>query len=165
MICSRNCWTRSRSCDSCPVLDWRRSSKNLCSPVSTRAKSGSVFDRASSAGGKIDFGFAVAFRFKPDLADEEFVDAPGDDGEVDGSLRGVEADEDVARLDAVAFANAQFADDAAGGMLHLLDVAFDDDHAGHDDGAGNVRRRSPDAEAADEDGDDGGGRQEMAANG
>ena len=95
--------------------------------------------RASSSAGNIDGLLAVALAFEPSLAGGKFVETLGDDGEVGARDGVVEAHHDIALLDAVAVAHQQFADDAAGRMLHLLDVRIDDDGAGRDQGAGQLR--------------------------
>jgi hypothetical protein len=68
------------------------------------------------------------------------VEVLGDDGQTGLGDGVVEPHHDVARLDHVTVAGAQFADHAAGGMLHLLDVGIDHDGAGRDQRAGDLRR-------------------------
>ena len=53
-------------------------------------------------------------------------------------------------LDPVAVAHADLADDAAGRVLHLLDVALDHHLADGDDGSAEGGGRRPDAEAAEQ---------------
>ena len=69
---------------------------------------------------------------EPCLAGPHLVEAFGDDGEVGARDGLVEPHHDVAGANAVAVAHEQFADDAAGQVLHLLDVGIDDDRAGRD---------------------------------
>ena len=67
-------------------------------------------------------------------------------------------------LTAVAVLDAKVADDAAGRVLHLLDVGIDDELARRDHRAGDLGRRRPADDAADHD-DHGGDadRHEMRA--
>ena len=62
-----------------------------------------------------------------------------------------------------AIVHAQFADDAAGRMLHLLNVLIDDDRALRDQRAGNLDCRRPAADAATEQQQDGDTGKKMAA--
>ena len=84
---------------------------------------------------------AVAFGFEPGAADVDLGELPFDDGEFGAEERAVEADEDLALIDAVAVAGEDLADDAAVGVLDDLPVACDLDHAARDDGAGDLGRR------------------------
>ena len=72
---------------------------------------------------------AVAFGAEAGLARIELVEPLGDDGEIGARHGLVEPDQDIAGLDPVAVVHAYLADDAAGRMLHLLDVGIDDDAA------------------------------------
>ena len=89
---------------------------------------------------------AIAFGAEAGLARIELVEALGDDGEIGARHGLVEPDQDIASLDPVAVVHAHLADDAAGRMLHLLDVGIDDDGALRDQGAGDFRGRSPAAQ-------------------
>ena len=59
-----------------------------------------------------------------------------DDREVGAGLGVVEPDDDVAGLHLIAVAHLQLGDDAAGRVLHLLDVGVDDELALRDHRAG-----------------------------
>ena len=76
------------------------------------------------------------------------VEILGDDREVRLGDGVVEPHHDLAGLDQIAIAREQFADDAAGRVLHLLDVGFDHDLARRDQRARDFRGRGPAAEAA-----------------
>ncbi len=65
---------------------------------------------------------AVALALQPCPARVKLVETLVDDRQVGAGDRVVETNDDVALLDAVAVAHAEFADDAAGRVLHLLDV-------------------------------------------
>src|SRR5262249_36990526 len=65
----------------------------------------------------------------------------------------VEPDDDLALFDHAAFLDEDLPDHAAGRMLHLLDARLDDDVAGSDHGAGDVRAGGPAADAAHQEGD------------
>src|SRR2546423_1320031 len=71
----------------------------------------------------------------------ELVQPLDDDGEIGASLGVVELDDDVAYIDDIAVAHAQFGDHAAGRVLHLLDVGVDDELALRDDRAGEFAGR------------------------
>ena len=92
--------------------------------------------RASSSGGNvIEFG-AVALGFQPGLARGKIVEAFGDDREVGSQHCFIEPDQDISSGDVIAVVNEQFADDTAGGVLHLLHVRIDDDRTLRNEGAG-----------------------------
>ncbi len=96
---------------------------------------------------------AVAFGGKPRFARIKFGKALGDDGQIglrDGLIK---LNENLSRLDVVAVMHEQFADHAAGGVLHLLDIGVDDDIARRNQRAGNFRGRGPAAEAECQDSD------------
>ena len=80
----------------------------------------------------------------------EFVQPLGDDREVGAGLGVVEPDDDVAGLHLIAVAHVQLGDDAAGRVLHLLDVGIDDELALRDHRAGEFAGRGPAADAADQ---------------
>src|SRR6202035_3719851 len=90
---------------------------------------------------------AVAFGAEASLARIELVEAFGDDGEIGARHGLVEPDQNIAGLDPIAVVHAHLADHAAGRMLHLLDVGIDDDGALRDQGARDLRGRSPAAQA------------------
>jgi hypothetical protein len=90
---------------------------------------------------------SVALGSKARLARIELGEALDDNGEVGAGHGLVKANENVAGLHPVAVADAQFADDAAGRVLDLLDVRIDDDRALRDQRAGNLRRRRPAADS------------------
>ena len=103
---------------------------------------------------KLDAVGTVALAFQPRLARGKLGQALGDDGEIGAGHGVVEAHQDLPRLDAVAVVHQQFADDAAGRVLHLLDVGIDDDLARRDDRAGQLHRSRPAADADGEHDDD-----------
>ena len=61
---------------------------------------------------------------------------------------------EVAGLDAVAVSHAQLADHAAGRVLDLLDVRFNDDRARRDQGAGDLDGGGPAADPGPQEGDE-----------
>ena len=107
----------------------------------------------------------VTLGFEPRLARGELVEAFGDDGKVGARDRVVEPHEDIAGLDAIAVVHAELADDAAGRVLHLLDVGIDDDRARRDQRAGDLGRCRPAADAAGEQQHDQAAGQEMTMDG
>ena len=96
----------------------------------------------------------VALGGEPRLARIELGQPLGDDGKVGARDGLVEAHQDVAFLDAVAVAHAHLADHAAARVLHLLHVGIDDERAGGDQRAGNLRGRRPAADPADQQDDE-----------
>ena len=90
---------------------------------------------------------AVALGGEPRLAGIKLGEALGDDGQIGLRHRFVELDENLPRLHVIAVMHEQFADHAAGGVLHFLDVGIDDDVARRDQRAGDFRGRGPAAEA------------------
>ena len=136
-------------------------SRTACvSPLIRRATSGSSL-RASRSGGKVDLVLAVALGFLARAARRKLVEPLDDDREVGAGLGVVEPDDDVAGLDLIAVAHPQLGDDAAGRVLHLLDVGVDDELALRDHGAGEFAGRGPAADAADQDHHDHEADQEM----
>src|SRR5581483_296272 len=115
-----------------------------------------VFGKGYAVGG-------VALAFKPRLARVQLVEALGDDGEVGAGHRVVEPDENVALLDAVAVAHAQFTDDAAGRVLDLLDVGVHHDLSWRDDSPRQRHGTGPAADAERKEGDHGQSRRGVAA--
>ena len=100
--------------------------------------------------GKFDRLGAVALGFQPRLARAQLDQALADDREIGAGDGLVETHHHVAGPDAVAVAHAYLADDAAGRMLHLLDVGIDDDRSGRDQRAGQFGGGGPAADAADQ---------------
>ena len=86
---------------------------------------------------------AVALGRKPCLAGGEFGQRLGHDREIGARDGVVEPHQEVAGLYLVAVLHAQLADHAAGRVLDLLDVRFDDDRARRDQRAGVSRLWSP----------------------
>ena len=91
---------------------------------------------------------AVALGRKAGLAREQLVEALGDDRQVGAGDGVVETHDHIAGFDPVAVMHLEFADHAAGGMLHFLDVGIDDDRTLRDHGALDLRGRRPAADAA-----------------
>ena len=96
----------------------------------------------------------IAFACKSCLARRKLVEAFRDDRQICPRDRLVQAHDDVAALDAIAFANAQLADDSAGGVLHLLDIRIDNDRPGRDQRAGEPVVPAQPPDGADENGKD-----------
>ena len=153
---------RSLSWAFCPSRALRRVSNRPSSPVMTRATSG--FDlRARSSGWNVTALAPSRSASSRPWRAHSSVRLVHHDGEVRLGDGLVEPDHDVARLDAVAVAHAQLADDAAGRMLHLLDVGVDDERARRDHGPGELGRRGEPADAAGKERDHGEPAEEMAA--
>lgn len=70
----------------------------------------------------------------------------GDDRRVCKRLRLVETDQDITGIDPVALPHAQLSDNAACGVLNLLDVRIHHDHALGDHGARQLGRCRPTAD-------------------
>ena len=96
---------------------------------------------------------AVPLRFEAGLAGDEFVELLRHDLEVGARHRLVEAHQQFALADPLAFAHVQLADDAAGSVLDLLDAGIDHELAARHDGAGQGRGAGPQADGAAEQGD------------
>ena len=152
---------RCRSCAFWPIARVRRSSNSLRSPATALATVGS-FSARQQVGREVDGLGAVALGLEPRLARRQLVETLGDDGQIGARHGVVEPHDDLARLDAVAVAHAQLADDAAGRVLHLLHVGIDDDGALRDHRAGQFGRRRPAADTAGKNDDDDDPRQPCA---
>src|SRR5262249_15478958 len=109
---------------------------------------------------EVDGVGAVALRLLARLAGGALVARLDHDPEIGPGLGVVEGPEDIAGLDVIAVAHTQLADDAAGRVLHLLDVGIDHELPGRDHRAGELGGRRPAAEPdhqqdrGDHDGDD-----------
>ena len=90
---------------------------------------------------------AVAFGGKTRPARIKLGEALGDDRQIGARHRLVKADKNVARFDVIALAHANLTNDAAGRMLHFLDVGIDDQGTLRDQRAGNLGRRRPAAKS------------------
>ena len=90
---------------------------------------------------------AVTLGGEPRLARIELGEALGDDGQIGLRHRLVELDENLPGLHVIAVVDEQFADHAAGGVLHFLDIGIDDDVARRDQRAGDLGGRGPAAKA------------------
>src|SRR5262245_33051531 len=90
----------------------------------------------------------LAFGHQPRLARHQFIELRAHHAERRARDGVVEPDHDLALLDHAAFLHRDLPDDAAGRVLHLLDVRFDHDGAGPDDGAGDMRAGGPAADAS-----------------
>ncbi len=112
--------------------------------------------------GKSTLVFALELGFLARAARRQLVQPLDHDREIGAGLGIVEPDDDVADVDDVAVAHAQFGNDAAGRVLHLLDVGVDDELALRDHRAGKLAGRGPAADAADQQHDNHQADQEMA---
>jgi len=97
---------------------------------------------------KHDLVEALLFGLEPRRPRPQPVERLVDDGEARLGDGVVEPHHDIAGLDQHAVAGADFADHAAGRVLHFLDVGIDDDGARRDQRARDLRGRGPAAEAA-----------------
>ena len=97
---------------------------------------------------------AVTLGGEPRLAGIELGESLGDDSQIGLRHRLIELDKNLPRFHVVAVMDEQFADDAAGGMLHFLDVGIDHDVARRDQRAGDLGGRGPAAKAERQDSDE-----------
>ena len=130
------------SCDFRPSRVLRRVSNSLVSPLIRRATSGSSLRARRSAGKPIRV-LALELGFLARAARRKLVQPLGDDREIGAGLGVVEPDDDIAGLHLIAVAHVQLGHDAAGRVLHLLDVGVDDELALRDHGAGEFAGRRP----------------------
>src|SRR5947209_11724401 len=93
---------------------------------------------------------AVDFGLLARLARGKFVEPLDHNLQVGAGLGIVELDHNIARLDDVAVAHAQFGDDSTGGVLHLLHVRVDNELALRNHRASELAGRGPSADAANE---------------
>ena len=98
---------------------------------------------------------AITFGGEPRPARVQLSEAFGDDSQIGSGHRLIKANENVAGLDAIALAHAHLADDAAGRVLHFLDIGIDDQRALRDQRAGDLGSRGPAAKSYGEECDDG----------
>ncbi len=77
----------------------------------------------------------------------QLIKLRADDAEIGARHGVVEADDNLAFFHDAAFLDEDLPDDTAVRVLHLFDVRFDDDKSGRDHGAGQLRQRSPSADA------------------
>ena len=115
--------------------------------------------------GKLDALGAVALGRQARLAGGELGQSLGHDREIGARDGVVEPHQQVAGLDAVAVLDAQLADHAAGRVLDLLDVRFNDDRARRDQRAGDLDGGGPDADAERQENDDRNARDRVAPDG
>ena len=134
---------RWRSCAFWPVARGAAQLEQLALAVDDARRLPDRSARASSSSGNLIASAPSRSALEARLARAQFVQALGDDREVGARHRVVEPHHDVAGLDAVAVAHAHFADDAAGRVLHLLDVGIDHDRARRDQRAGQLGGRRP----------------------
>ena len=104
--------------------------------------------------GKHDLVEALLFGLQPRGPRPQPVEVLGDDRKARLGDGVVEPHHHLAGLDEIAVAREHFADDAAGRMLHLLHVRFDDDLSRRDQRARDFRGRCPAAEPAGQNDDD-----------
>src|SRR5207237_9125787 len=111
---------------------------------------------------ELDRRTTVALALKARAARVELVEAFLNDCQI-GTRHGVvETHQNIALLDAVAVANIQLADNAAGRMLDLLDVGIDDDRALRNQRSGQRHGAGPAADTEGEDQDDDEARHDVA---
>src|SRR6185312_11324555 len=103
---------------------------------------------------KIDLVQPTLFGFQPRRARQRGVEIPGDDRQIRFGDGVIKPHQDLARLDLVAVMRKQLPDDAAGRILHLLDVGLDHDLSPRDQRAGDLGGRGPAPESAGDKGDD-----------
>src|SRR5215470_17648093 len=106
-------------------------------------------------GRKTNLRPAVSFCLETGVSGRKIVDTLHDDRRHGASLSFVETDNDLSRLDVVAIAHEQFADNTSGWMLHLLDAGIDDDSALGNHGARQFGGERPAADAKCHENDDG----------
>ena len=111
--------------------------------------------RLVSSSGKVDGFGVVPLGQQPRFPRHQLVELGAHDAERGLGHGIVEAQHDLPVLDHAALLDEDLADDAAGRMLHLLDVRLDDDGAGRDHGAGQLAGRRPAAHPADQHHDEG----------
>jgi hypothetical protein len=121
------CW---RNCAFCHERDVLRRSKSLRSLSMICATSGSLRRLISGSGKTIASAASRSLGVAP--CAPRVVETFGDDRQVRACHGLVEAHDDIAALDAIAVANTQLADHAAGGVLHLLDIRINNDLPGCD---------------------------------
>jgi hypothetical protein len=93
---------------------------------------------------------AVTLCFKPCPTRGELIDRIGDDLQIGSHLRTVESNEDVTGFCPCAFLDMKLADDAAGRVLDLLRIRFNNQRARRNDGARELRCRGPPADPAEQ---------------
>ena len=84
------------------------------------------------------------------MARIELIKAFGEDGQIGLGLRLVETHDHVTCIDVLVILHAKLSDDAAGWMLHLLHVGFDDNDAVGDHSTSKLGRASPAGDARDQ---------------
>ena len=90
---------------------------------------------------------------EPGPARQRLVERLRDDGEIRPKQGRVQAHQHVARMHGASVAHAQFADDAARGVLDLLDLRLDHEEARGDDRPRELDPRRPQADAEHERGE------------
>src|SRR5262245_18961616 len=105
----------------------------------------------------------IALASQPGLARGHLVEALGDDSEIGSRDRLVEPQHNLPRANALALAHQQLADDAAGQVLHLLDIGVDHGRSRCDHGAGQLGHCCPSAHTNSEYQGDEHAPQEVAA--
>ena len=120
-ISSFNCVMRSRNCAFCPIRRMTRTSNSLVSLAMTFLTSGSSA-RSSSIRGNTILSRPCCSASSRAARAHRAVEVLGDDREARLGDGVVEPHHHVAGLDEIAVAREHFADDAAGRMLHFLDV-------------------------------------------
>ena len=102
---------------------------------------------------KYDVVEAPLFGLQPRGPRPQPVEVFGDDREARPGDGVIEPHDNVAGLDDIAVARAQFADHPAGRMLHFFHVGFDHDRSRRDQRPGDLGRRRPAAKPAGKNGD------------
>ena len=123
---------RWRNCCFCPMRALAAKFEQLALAVD-RGGDIRIADEPQQCPGEDHTVRGITLALEPGLARDEFVDALHDDRKVGPCDGVIEAHDDVARLDAVAIAHPQFADDAAGRVLNLLHVRIDDNRTWRDE--------------------------------
>ena len=152
---------RCLSCAFWPTRAALRSSNSLRLAVDHGLDVGVGRGRVEQGLRKADRSIAALLRLEPRLSRVKPVQTLGDDGKAGAGHRVVEPDQHVAGLHGVTVVDPELADDAAGRVLHLLDVGIDHDRALRDQRAGDLCGRGPAAEAAGEHQHDGKADDEM----
>ena len=99
--------------------------------------------RSSSDGRKDHLVEPSLLGLKPRGPRQQAIEIFGDDREIGLGDGVIEPHHDIAGLDQIAVMRAQFADDAAGRMLDLLDAGFDHDRSRRDQRTRRFRPSTP----------------------
>ena len=100
--------------------------------------------------GKLQASKTITLGDKPCAPHGGLCKLSSHNGELGAGLRIVKSDQNFALVDEISFLDCDLADNAAVSMLDGLEVLVDVDRTGRNDGAGQLRGRSPAARAHDE---------------